>query len=90
MPTLRIPTHLRSHTEEQREVRVSGDTVAKILADFATRYPAVRPHVFDENGELRPFVNLFLNDEDVRFLQGTETHVNEDDRLMLLSTVAGG
>ncbi len=90
MPTLRIPTPLRPYTGGEHELQVAGQTVAAVLEDLSVRHPPIRQHLFTEDGELRAFVNLFLNDEDIRFLDGTATLVEEDDRLMILPSIAGG
>jgi adenylyltransferase/sulfurtransferase len=60
------------------------------MDDLITHYPALRPHLFSGEGELRPFVNLFLNEDDVRHLQGVETPLKESDRLMIVPSIAGG
>ena len=90
MPTLRIPTPLRPYTGGEQELQVAGQTVAAALEDLSVQHPSIRQHLFTEEGELRAFVNLFLNDEDIRFLDGTATLVGEDDRLMILPSIAGG
>lgn len=90
MPTLRIPTPLRPHAGGQSEVSVQGSTVIEAMNDLTTQYPALRQHLFNGDGELRPFVNLFLNQEDIRHLQGLETPLQEDDSLMLIPSIAGG
>jgi adenylyltransferase/sulfurtransferase len=90
MTTIRIPTPLRPYTSSQAEVPVAGKTVGAALADLTGRHPALRPHLYTDGGELRAFVNIFLNDEDVRHLQGAETPVKEDDRLMIVPSIAGG
>jgi molybdopterin converting factor small subunit len=90
MPTIRIPSPLRSYTAGLAEVEVQGGTVAEAMEGFIGLYPALRQHLFNGHGELRPFVNLFLNNEDVRHLQGLETALQEDDRLMIVPSIAGG
>ena len=90
MPTLRIPTPLRPYTSGASELAVQGSTVAEVLSELTAQHPDLRTHLFTEDGKLRAFVNLFVNDEDVRFLDGTETHLQEDDRLMILPSIAGG
>lgn len=90
MPSLRIPTPLRSYTDGQREVNVQGDTVAEAMDNLVAQFPALRPHLFNGKAELRPFVNLFLNEENVRELQGMSTPLKETDRLMLIPSIAGG
>jgi molybdopterin converting factor small subunit len=90
MVQLRIPTPLRSYTGGQVEVTVRGGTVADAMNDLVTQYPTLRPHLFNGDAQLRPFVNLFLNDENVRELQGTDTPLKEGDRLLLIPSIAGG
>ncbi len=90
MPVLRIPTPLRAYTGGQSEVNVSGATIAEALADLSSQYPAIKPHLFNESGDLRPFVNLFVGEKNIRDLQGVDTPVNEGDRVMLIPSIAGG
>lgn len=87
---MRIPTPLRSYTEGKSEVQVQGNTVAEVMDDFLRQYPALRPHLYNGNGELRAFVNLFLNEENIRDLQGGETPLQQNDRLVLIPSIAGG
>ncbi|MBE0408808.1 MAG: MoaD/ThiS family protein [Anaerolineales bacterium] len=87
---MRIPAPLRPYTDGRAEVPVEGETVGAALNNLTAQYPGLRPHLFDERGELRSFVNLFLNDEDIRHLQGVETAIQEGDRLMLIPSIAGG
>jgi len=90
MPTIRIPTPLRTYTEGKNEVAVQGDNVARALNDLTQQYPALQRHIFNDNGELRAFVNLFLNEDNVRDLQGLETPLVENARLMIIPSIAGG
>lgn len=90
MPTLRIPTPLRPYAEGQTEVSLQGGTVGAALDDLTGRYPALRQHLFTETGELRAFVNLFLNEEDVRTMEGVDTPLDETDKLLLIPSIAGG
>ncbi|MCI0521720.1 MAG: MoaD/ThiS family protein [Chloroflexi bacterium] len=90
MPTLRIPSPLRSYTNGQAEVNVQGVTVGDALADLTTQFPTLRPHLFNGQAELRPFVNLFLNEENIKDLQGLATPLGGSDRLMLIPSIAGG
>jgi molybdopterin converting factor small subunit len=90
MPMIKIPTPLRTYTNGDKEARVPGRTVGEVLDNFTAEYPELRPHLFNGHGELRAFVNLFLNEENIRDLQGIETALQEDDRLMLIPSVAGG
>lgn len=90
MATIRIPTPLRSYTGGQNEIRVQGPTVADAMQDLVGQYPTLRPHLFNGDEQLRPFVNLFLNNENVKDLQGLATPVADGDRLMLIPSIAGG
>ena len=90
MPTLRIPTPLRPYAGGQGEFVVQAGTVAEALNEVVSSHPALRQHLFSEDGELRAFVNLFLNEEDIRHLQGVETPVGERDKLILIPSIAGG
>lgn len=90
MPTLRIPAPLRPYAGGQGEFSVQGQTVAEALNDVVSRHPALRQHLFSEDGELRAFVNLFLNNEDIRHLQGIQTPLADQDKLILIPSIAGG
>ncbi len=90
MPTLRIPTPLRPYAEGQTEISVQGQTVGEALGDLTAQYPELKKHLFSDAGELRAFVNLFLGEEDVRHLQGVDTPLNEDDKLRIIPSIAGG
>ena len=90
MPNLRIPTPLRTYAEGQSEVTLQGSTVAEVMDDLVANFPALRPHLFNGDGQLRPFVNLFLNEDNVKDLQGMDTPLKEGDRLMLIPSIAGG
>ena len=89
MTTIRIPTPLRPYTGGNSAVAVSGGTVGEALADLTRLHPQLRPHLYDGD-ELRSFVNVYLNKEDVRGLQGTQTAVAEADTLMIIPSIAGG
>ncbi|MCX8062603.1 MAG: MoaD/ThiS family protein [Anaerolineales bacterium] len=90
MATIRIPTPLRPYTNGQSDIPVSGDTVAQVLDNLVDAYPALRSHIFNENGELRPFVNLFIGEDNINDLQGISTPVQEGDRILLIPSIAGG
>jgi adenylyltransferase/sulfurtransferase len=90
MPTLRIPAPLRPYTGGQGEFTVQAETVSAALDEVVRRHPALRQHLFSEDGELRAFVNLFLNNEDIRHLQGVQTPLAENDKLILIPSIAGG
>lgn len=90
MPTLKIPTPLRPYAGGQSEVEVSSGKISDVLTDLTTQHPNIKQHIFNETGELRPFVNLFLNEEDIRYLDGVETPVSDTDRLRIIPSIAGG
>mgnify|MGYP001362257444 FL=1 len=90
MPTLRIPAPLRSYTNGQSEVTVNGQTVEEALQDLLKKYPTLKPHLYNSNGGLRPFVNLFLGENNIKDLQGLGTPLKEEDRLLLIPSIAGG
>ncbi|MGC1378566.1 MAG: MoaD/ThiS family protein [Anaerolineales bacterium] len=90
MATLRIPTPLRAYTGGQSDVPVSGATAAEALAELVAQFPALKPHLFKEDGELRMFVNLFKGEENIKDLQGLQTSLGAGDRLMIIPSIAGG
>jgi molybdopterin synthase sulfur carrier subunit len=90
MPSIRIPTPLRPYTGGQSIVPVHSATVGAALNELAERYPQLRPHLFNETGELRSFVNIFVNNEDVRYLHQGETPLREEDTIRIVPSIAGG
>jgi len=88
--TVRIPTTLRPLTEGSATVSTSGATVAAVLADLETRHPGLRERILDESGALHRFVNVFVDDEDVRFLNGPGTEVPDGATVAIVPAVAGG
>jgi molybdopterin converting factor small subunit len=90
MAILRIPTPLRPYASGQSEIQVQSDTVGGALDELTTLHPALKKHLFTEDGELRTYVNLFLNDEDIRQMQGVNTELKSSDRLMIIPSIAGG
>jgi MoaD family protein len=90
MSVLRIPTPLRHLAEGASEIEVDAENVALALEELTKQYPELRKHLFTETDELRSYVNLFVNDEDIRYLQGVDTPVKAGDRLMIIPSIAGG
>jgi len=88
--SVRVPTPLRNLTDSQAAVSADGGTVGEIIDDLDTRHPGMRERLIDESGELRRFVNLFVDDEDVRFQQGLATPVADGSTLSIVPAVAGG
>jgi molybdopterin synthase sulfur carrier subunit len=88
---IHIPTPLRAFTEKQETVPVTGATVAEGLEQLVQLHPAMRAHLFTPEGKLRSFVNVYLNDEDVRYLPAKEeTTVADSDELTIIPSIAGG
>ncbi|MBI3183907.1 MAG: MoaD/ThiS family protein [Myxococcales bacterium] len=90
MATVRIPTPLRSYTQNKDEVVAPGNTVGEVLKNLEKAYPGIGSRLLDDKGALRRYVNVFHNEEDVRFLQKLETPVAENDRLSIIPAIAGG
>jgi molybdopterin converting factor small subunit len=90
MAQLKIPSPLRAFTDGLAEVTVSGEDVGSVMESLIQQHPDLRQHLFNGHGELRPFVNLYINSEDVRHLQNMNTLVKEGDRLMIVPSIAGG
>ena len=88
--TIHIPTPLRPFTDKKESVEVSGGTVGELLADLTHRYEGLRRHLYTDEGRLRNFVNVYLNDEDIRYLQREQTPVKPGDSLSIVPSVAGG
>ena len=88
--TIHIPTPLRPFTEKKESVEVSGATVGELLADLTKKYEGLRKHLYADDGRLRNFVNVDLNDEDIRYLQREKTPVKPGDSLSIVPSVAGG
>jgi molybdopterin converting factor small subunit len=90
MALVRIPTALRDYTGGRSEMPVAGDTVAVALNSLSAACPQLRRHLYTEQGELRSYVNVFLNEDDVRTLAGLQTSVRDQDTLLIVPSIAGG
>jgi molybdopterin synthase sulfur carrier subunit len=91
MPVLvRIPTPLRSITKGQSEVQAKGDTVEGLVDDLDRQFPGLRERLVDESGELRRFINVYVNEEDIRFLQSKKTAPRDGDQVSIVPAIAGG
>ncbi len=90
MPTVRIPTPLRKLTDEQETVQASGSTIGEIVETLDKTFPGLKERICDDEGNIRRFVNIFLNDEDIRFLDDKATPVKEDDEISIVPAIAGG
>ena len=90
MPTVKVPPVLRPRTGGEAEVHAEGATVGEVLKAFAEAHPDTKEQLFGEGGELNRYVNVYLNDEDVRVLDGLDTGVGDGDVLVILPAMAGG
>jgi sulfur-carrier protein len=88
--TVRIPTPLRKLTKEKDVVQGSGDTLAEMIETLEQEYPGMKERLCDETGELRRFVNVYVNGEDVRFQDGLRTRLTGNDEVSIVPAVAGG
>jgi MoaD family protein, archaeal len=87
---VRIPTPLRSLTKGAAEVQGSGDTVGDIIQDLERQFPGLRDRLMDEGGDLRRFINIYVNEEDIRFLEGVKTTLKTGDSVSIVPAIAGG
>ena len=90
MIKVRIPTPLRPMTGGKNEVEVAGNSVGEILENLATAHPGIKERICDEQGEVRRFINIYVNEEDIRFLTGKETPLKEGDEMSIIPAIAGG
>jgi len=90
MTKIHIPSPLRQYAGQQADVAVKGTTVGDVLSDLVARHPDLRRHLYTEDGKLRAFVNIYLNDEDIRYLDNLATPVKDGDELAIIPAVAGG
>jgi molybdopterin converting factor small subunit len=88
--TVRIPTPLRAATGGQSSAQVDGGTVGEVFAALTAAHPDVRERILDDSGKVRRFVNVFVDDEDIRFLQGLDTAVPDGGTVSIIPAVAGG
>ena len=87
---VRIPTPLRKLTKDKDTVQAAGATIQDIIESLEKQYPGLKERLCDERGELRRFVNVYLNDEDIRFAQGRNTPVKDGDEISVIPAIAGG
>ena len=88
--SITIPTPLRGYAGGQKTIAVEGSTVGEALGALTTQYPNLRQHLFADDGQLRSFVNVYVNDEDVRYLQYVNTPLHDIDKISIVPSVAGG
>src|SRR5256885_9790012 len=85
-----IPTPLRPYTDKKDAVDAEGGTVGELLADLTAKHAGLKPHLYNDQGRLRSFVNVYVNDEDIRYLQKEQTPVSPGDTISIIPSVAGG
>ncbi len=90
MIKVRIPTPLRPLTRGQGEVETKGASIAEMIANLEAMYPGMKDRLCDEKGELRRFVNVYVNEQDIRFLSGKETALKDGDEVSIVPAIAGG
>jgi molybdopterin synthase sulfur carrier subunit len=90
MPIVRFPALMKFYVDNQSEFHVTGATVAELLDNVIVQYPALKPHLFESNGNLRRHFNVFVNGEHIRDLNGLDTVLKEDDKVILMLSAAGG
>ena len=91
MPVLvRIPTPLRTLTKGNAEIQAKGDTIDSVVADLERQFPGLKERLLDETGELRRFINIYVNQEDIRFLQAKKTGLKDGDEVSIVPAIAGG
>jgi len=88
--TVRIPTPLRKLTQDKPEVEVSGNNIESLIDNLDADYPGIKERIYDEANNVRRFVNIYLNDEDIRFLEGKSTAVTDGDEVSIIPAIAGG
>lgn len=90
MPSVRIPTPLRRLTGEKDEVNIVAATIGALVDGLEEQFPGIKERICDEDGNLRRFINLYVNNEDIRFLNGMDTELNETDKVSIIPAIAGG
>ena len=90
MATVRIPTPLRKLTNGLEEVQASGADIAAVITSLESQFPGIKERICDDQGKIRRFVNIFANDEDIRFQQNLETLVKDSDEISIVPAIAGG
>jgi len=87
---VRIPTPLRKLTNEQELVEITAKTISEVITELQTRFPGIQERLVDESGAVRRFVNVYVNEEDIRFLQNQQTALKDGDEISIIPAIAGG
>ena len=88
--TVNIPTPLRKLTENQAEVSIEAGTVGELVANLESAYNGIKEKLVDDDGQIRRYVNIYVNDEDIRFLDGSDTQLQDGDDISIVPAIAGG
>ena len=88
--TVRIPTPLRKFTGGKEQVEVNGSTISEVVDDLEQNFPGMKEKLYDDKGSIRKFLNIYLNDEDIRFMESLDTLVKDGDSVSLIPAIAGG
>jgi sulfur-carrier protein len=90
MPTISLPSLMKYYVDDLLEVQVAGSTVSQAISDLTAQYPTIRTHIVDNQGKLRRYVNLFVNQENINNLDGLDTTIEESDKIILMPSISGG
>lgn len=90
MPALKIPTPLRPYAAGESTLLLPGEDVAEVLEAAVMSYPELKKHLYNDDGQLRPFVNVFLGEDNINQLDGLDTTLEENDTLLIIPSIAGG
>lgn len=87
---VKIPTPLQKLTENKAEVETLGNTVSELIENLEKKYPGIKDRICDEDGKVRRFINIYVNEQDIRFLNGDMTKINDGDEVSIIPAIAGG
>ena len=90
MPSVRFPAAMKYYLGDQNELTISANTVARLIDSLVAQYPTVKVHLLDSDGNLRRYFNIFVNGEHIRELNGMDTSLKEDDKVIVMASAAGG
>jgi molybdopterin converting factor small subunit len=90
MASLHLPELMKYYVDDQTDLVLDGNTVAEVIVDLVARYPSIKLHIMDKNGQLRRYINLFINHIDINELNGMDTPIQADDKIILLPSISGG
>lgn len=88
--TVRVPTPLQKFTKNKAEVKANGSNIKELIEDLERNFPGIKERICDETGKVRRFINIYVNEEDVRFLQQDETPLKDGDEVSIIPAIAGG